>query len=442
MTRLRRAALAVLLLLAGPGFSQGSLASFLEPLQEHPGLRAARSALDAARAEFEAISGPLQLDVSGGYSLLDVGEVDLAPELPGIQGLDETATDLSTELRLRPFAFGDVADAVDQRRVALEQARLDYLETLTSLQTRALEAAQGVILARHALEVAQEGERLAAEALAATRARRERGAATERELRDANAGLLDANYQLEGARARLDLAERTLASLVGDRDLPAELLLEPPAGDGVPLQVARARLGLRLAELAPRSATRALFPTVQASYTWNLSENDSLSVSLESRTLQPSIGYSYRSPGRTFPQSEIEGTFQIGASLTISPSALDALDAARAQREAAALGLEAAQRTAELQLAGLEGELERATRSVALAQLRLENARHDLEETRQRQEAGLAIPLDVLRASLAVTSADLELRSARQELQRSIHDIYEFYGQPPVPDSDDTEGRR
>ena len=450
------AALLLVPLLAATAAGQGGIQNLLAPLDEHPAVVASRMALRAAQAQYQAAGSPVQLGIEGGYSVLDADDVDIAPTVPGSQGLDETAASLSADLTLRPFAFGDVADMVDQRRIALEQARLDYFETLTTLQTQALQAAQGVTVAQRGLEAAIEGQSMAAEALEATRIRLERGAASERELRDALAGRQEAGYRVESARERLESARNSLRSLVGETAVPPDLALELPEPGAVPLQLARARLQVRLAEIAPRSAQRSLIPTVQASYTWNLSEHDSLSVSLESRTLQPRVGYSYQSPGRTFPQTAIDGSFQVGVSLTISPAGLDALEAARLQSEAAEQGFEATRRAAELQLAGLRNALQGARRAVDIAETRLQNSRLELEETRQRQRAGLAIPLEVLQASLAVTSADLELQAARQDLQVRIHDLYEFYGQPPYlhndtehndsehnyTDHNDTEARR
>src|SRR5690606_21047688 len=210
-----------------------------------------------------------------------------------------------------------------QRAVAGAQAELDLRAALVSVQVRTLEAALEVELARAGVQVAAEGAALAREALAATELRALRGAATERDLRDAADGVVEAESLLLDARANLELAESGLRALLGGGAMPdvdpAAFDLPLPAGE--PVDVLRAGLQVRLAELGPRNAQRALLPVAQASYSFNLGEHDTLSLSLESRTLQPSVSFSHEAQGRAFPQTEIRGALTVGVAWSLSPEA-------------------------------------------------------------------------------------------------------------------------
>lgn len=417
---------------ASPSGGGDALTALLGRAEEHPAVRAAQAALEAARAQLRAARSPVSLDVSTSLTRLDVDDIDVNPLEPGVQPLERNLLNARAGLSFRPFAFGDIADLVDQREVAVAQAELDLRATLVSVQVRTLEAALEVELARAGLQVAAEGAALAREALAATELRALRGAATERDLRDAADGVAEAESLLLDARANLELAEAGLRALLGGGAMPdvdpAAFDLPLPAGE--PVDVLRAGLQVRLAELGPRNAQRALLPVAQASYSFNLGEHDTLSLSLESRTLQPSVSFSHEAQGRAFPQTEIRGALTVGVAWSLSPEAFDALSAAEAQLEAARLALEATRQGAELQERALRSAVEQARRALTLAQARRDAAEARLAETRARVDAGLSTPLELQSDALALTRAQLELRSANLSVLRSTLDLYELYARP------------
>ncbi len=440
------AASLALVLLSQPALAQGDgsgaqtqaqgtadqLANLLSATASHPGVQAAAAALEAAEAQLRAARSPVRLDVSSSLTRLDADDIDLAPEIPGMQALERTLYSVNAGLSFRPFAFGDIADLVDQREIAVAQARLDLRAAITSIQARALLSAYEVQLARRGLEVSEEGAALAREALSVTELRLERGAASERELREAEAAVAEAeNFALDAVE-NLDLAERALLQLIGSSEPPTPDLgaLSLPTPEGDPVDVLRAGLQVRLAELAPRGAQRALLPTAQASYSWNLGDNDTLSVALESRTLQPSINYSHEAQGRTFPQTEIRGALTVGVAWSISPESFDQLAAAEAQLEAAQHALESARSGAELQQRALQNAVTQAERARALAETKHRDALARLEETRSRVEAGLSTALELQNDALAVTRTQLELHSASLAVLRGRLDLYEFYAVP------------
>ena len=416
---------------AGAQSHPAALEALLARAADHPAVLAARAALDAAEAQLRAARSPVRLEVGSNLTQLDVDEIDLNPVEPGIQPLDRTLLNFSAGVTLRPFAFGDIADLVDQREVAVEQARLDLRAALVSTQVRTLEAAYELELARAGVAVAEEGAQLAAEALAATDVRALRGAASERELRDARSGLAEAENLLLNAQENAELAQMALAALVpGDLPRVGTEAFDVPQPTGEPVDVIRAGLQVRLAELAPRGAMRALLPTAQASYSWNLGEHDTLSVGLESRTLQPSVNFSHEAQGRTFPQTEIRGALTVGVSWAISPEAFESLSAAESQLEAALLSLEATAQGASLRARALTTAVTQAQRAAALAADRLDDAQARLAETRARVDAGVATPLELQSDSLSVTRAQVELRSARLDVLRATLDLYELYALP------------
>src|SRR5690606_30925339 len=287
--------------------TEGALAPLLARSHQHPAVLAAQAALDAARAQLQAARSPVRLEVTGGVTRLDVDEIDVNPLEPGVQPLERTLLNASAGVTFRPFAFGDIADLVDQREVAVAQAELDLRSALVSVQVRTLEAALQLELARAGVAVAEEGAALAREALAATELRASRGAATERDLREARSGVAEAESLVADAHSSLELAELSLRTLLGDGEPPAvdPAAFDLPLPEGEPVEVIRAGLQARLAELAPRGAQRALLPVAQASYAFNLGEHDTLTLSLESRTLQPGVTFTHDAIGRSFPQTEV-----------------------------------------------------------------------------------------------------------------------------------------
>ncbi len=448
---MRALAAAVCLLLAplasaqvgAPGVAPGQLAGLLASADQHPAVRAAAAALEAAKAQLRAARSPVHFDVNSSLTLLDVDEIDVNPVLPGVQPLERTLLNVSAGLSFRPFAFGDIRDLVDQREVAVAQAELDLREALVGMQVRALTAAYEAELARDGLEVALQGAELAREALAATALRAQRGAASQRDVREAERGVAEAEGLVLDARENLELAELGLLSLLvgspAPRDLPDidVLLAALPPPPGEPVDALRAGLQARLAELAPRGAQRALLPVAQASYSFNLGEHDTLSLSLESRTLQPSVGFSHEAVGRSFPQTEIRGAFTVGVAWSIAPESFAALDAAEAQLEAARLGLEATLQGTEVRARALAVAVDQAERSLALARARHQDAAVRLAETEARLQAGLTAPLELQSDALALTRAQVELRSASLGALRSRLDLYVFAAVPLSPSPED-----
>jgi len=434
---MKRMLLLALLLLAPAVAAQSSqqapsLSAFLAPLTDQPSLRAAGEQVASAEAQLRAAYDPVSLQASGGYTAFDTTSADINPAQPGVQHLPASGGQVSAAVTVRPWLFGDTADQADKSRFQLAIARLDYRDALTGLQIQAVQAAYGVQLARESLTSAKEGEKVAQAALDATRLRHDKGAASDRDLRSAETGLQQARQYVANAEGGLALAQTTLESLVGPTAAPdvAALTLEVP--DGTALSVQKARLNAELAGVSVRNATRSVYPVVQAGYTWNVDSKDSLGVSIESRTLQPKISYGFQSPGTAFPQDQINGSFQIGVSMTISPGVIDGLQATHAQLRAAQDGIDAASNNAAVQKASLDNDLAQAKGALSLAQRKLDDARATLQEDQTREKLGLGTPLTTQQAALDLTQRQLDLQQARQDVLAKTLAYYRFYAHPLV----------
>lgn len=432
MKLIRHALSALFLALTVTSAVGQDLQSFLAPLATHPGLAAASAQLRLEEARLASARDPFNLTVSAGYSAFQVSdELDWLPdELGELFMPPESASQFSADLTLRPVPFGDIADLVDQSELQYELALISWRETLTTLQVNAVSSAYALYLAEDSLELARDGVDLARQALDATVIRHGNGAATERELRDAQVGASEAVAMAASAEAGVALARQALRSLVGEQQPPAREQLRITVPESEAASVQRARLQAGLARIGARNARRSVLPVAQAGYTSYVDDQNSLGISIESRTLQPNLNWTWQSMPRSFPESLIEGAFQVGVSASISPAITAALRAAQAQEQAADQGLLAAMELAQTERAALLNQLAEADRQLDLSDLLYRNAVLALEETETRQELGLAIPLETQQAALAVLRAELELSQARQQqLERSLA-LFTFTAKP------------
>ncbi|TBH21024.1 TolC family protein [Thermus thermamylovorans] len=412
----RLLSLALLLL---PALAQGAFA----PLADHPLRRQAEALLLAAQKGLEAQTTPLALNLQGNYARLgyECTPPALCPGLPG------EARALTLALVLTPFPFGEVADGVARGRLGVRRAELAYRRVLTGLQAQAVAAHGRYQEARLGLRLAEGGVELAQKALEAARTR----GANPREVREAELALLEAQSRLEEARRGLELARRAAEGLV---DLEAPLPEIPPPQGTTPLALEEARLALLEAETALRSAGRGLLPTLQGSYLLYPSGQDTLALTLSSRTLQPTLSYTRQDPPR--PPTAVPGgsyrvreELRLSLSLTLSPALFAALEAAEAQAQGAREALRAAEAQARLQEASLQAALAGAERALAQARARLEAEERSLEEARRRLELGLESPLGLLQAELARMQAELNRLRAENERRNRIMELYQFYGE-------------
>ncbi|WP_135255667.1 TolC family protein [Thermus caldilimi] len=396
----------------------------LSPLKDHPLAQQAKALLQAAAKALEAQTSPLALNVQGNYARL--GYECTPPSL--CQGLPATGGSLTLALVLTPFPFGEVQDSVERARIAHRRAELGYRRTLTALQAQAVAAYGRYQLALLGEKLAQKGAELARAALEAARKRQ----ANPKELREAELALKEAENRLLEAQKNGELARKGAEGLV---DLTQPLPEIPPPRGTTPLSLEEARLGLLEAQIAHMSALRTLLPEVKASYLRYPSGNDTLALSLSSRTLQPTLAYTRQDPAQgptVLPGGGSYRTLEemrLSLSLTLSPGLFAALEAAEAQVRGAEEALKAAEMQARLQEETLKNALVALSMALDLARLRREAQERALAETKRRLELGLESPLALLQAELSLLQAELALAQAESDLRNKWMELYQFYGE-------------
>jgi len=420
--------------LLGFSLAQGT-PSFFAPLENNPNLLQARYSLEAAQAQLRALQSPVSLQGQGGVSFIQASPPPGAPTCPAAgpqicADISGTGRNISLGLAFTPFAFGDVADQVNGAAIGVEQAQLGYRQARAQLEGQAVEAFYRVQLAGSGLETARVGLRLAQANLEATKVRDARGAANPGEVRSAEANLRQAAVQVSDAERNLALAQGGLADLVGNSTAQPPKLTVPQAA--TPPAVRQAELQKAQAQLNYEKAVRSVLPVLQGSYTRYTSPSDTVSLSINSRTLQPTLNYTNQTPSsRTPPEDRINGNLTIGLSLNLSLGLGDALNAAQKQVDAANQALDAAKRSAKLQEDSLKSALQTAEQSLANANQALTDAQKSLEEARERERLGLASPLATLQAELALAQAQTAAVQADLSRTQRVLDLYRFYAVPP-----------
>ncbi len=430
----------------GSDLHDGDVAALLAGVTEHPGLRAATAAAEAAALRVGAVRSPLTLNLDVNLQRLQVEPASdpLPDPFDDLFAIDEASERATLTAVLRPFVTGDLLDLLDQRRLDLERAELTLRETRANLEAQALRVAAGVLLAERGLALARDGAGLSERALAATRNRHASGAASDLELRRSEIQLADAERGVARAERQLAAAEAGLRQLAGDARLSDVPTLEPVLG--APPDLIRAALDVALAEVAARNQARGLLPTVQAGYTWLGDDGDSLTLGLESRTLQPSISYASgggapgagaNGPGGIAGDGALEGitpsvrgSLTVGIAWSVSPQTFLETEASNRQLAAAVAGLAAAHDRAELQRRSDRDAFASASAALDLAELERALAVDDAAAAAARYEAGLIGSLERDQSVLSLAQAELGWWAARVDLLGAVLDTYVAYAIP------------
>jgi outer membrane protein len=339
---------------------------------------------------------------------------------------------------LRPFLFGDLADLGDQRRIEAERADLQAREARAGLEAQAVEAALGVWLADLGVGLAEDGLALAELAEAGAGRRAEVGGASALDVGRAELARREAVAALRDARRQRDLAAARSASLAGEARLDGPFALAPVIG--TPPDVIRATLDLALADVGARNAERALLPTLQGGYTWLFDDGGSVTLGLESRTLQPAISYASSAGGGgggglqgLAPEGSsptVRGVLSVSLSWSFSPQSLMESDALRQQVAAADAGLASAVDRANLAQQALDAALATSAARVELAAFELELATLERDAADARYAAGGASELERLQAHLQWRQAVLGHARARIDQLSAVLDTYTAYAVP------------
>jgi outer membrane protein len=441
-------ALAALALVAwGAAFAQptsaataapAQVAELLAALEGHPALRAVAALAEAAELRSAAVRAPLTLSAQVDLQRLDVEPATdpLPPPFDDLFAIDAASDAVTLRLVLRPFLVGDLADLGDQRRLEAERAALQAREARAGLEAQAVQAALARWLADLAVQLAEEGLALADLAESGARRRAEVGGASGVDVGRAELARREAAAALRDAERQRDLADARSASLTGTARLDGPFELAPVVG--VPPALVRAALDLALAEVGVRNADRGLLPTVQAGYSWLLEDGASITLGLESRTLQPALSFSSgggggggiagAAPAGAAPT--VRGALNVGIAWTLSPQANLEADAVRRQFDAAAAGLASAHESARLEQRALEAALATTSARVELAALELDLSTLERDAADARYASGAASELERLQAHLAWRRALLGHARARFDHLGATLDTYTTYALP------------
>lgn len=402
----------------------------LRGLDEHPALRAATASVAASRRELEAVRFPISVDATVSATRIDATPPTVTAP-PPFDDLVSTpsgwSSRASVSARFRPFVAGDLADLEAQRGVALEGARRTLREMRANLEAAAVQAAAGVLVAERAAGLATRTLEVARRTANSTDLRAEMGAATAHERARAELDLARAEERLRAARTAVTEARANLASLVGGGRGLTEIPLPPPAGGEHPA-VAEALADLALADVGLRSADRELLPTAQAAYAWNTGDG-SVSLSLETRTFQPTVTYetpgAFAPSGNSLPippeaQPTIDGSLTLGLQMSWSADGYYARDAAAARRSAAAARIEAAHGDATLAALAREEAIRAARMEWDFARREAVLAALAADDARLRERLGLEGPLVVAAEDLALQQSELTVLAARADLLAAL----------------------
>jgi outer membrane protein TolC len=424
--------------------------AIIEAVDAHPNLEAARASLQAARQDLAEIRRPVAFDATVGASKFNLsatgedGNITDSVINDAITTIEEGGDDnpeawnvtFEATATLRPFLYGDLADAGLQAELAVAAAERGVKQTRAALEQAALSAAAGLRVAEEGVTVAEASLRVADANLDATRIRARAGAATQTDVQRAELQLSRAQESVRSARAQVQLTAGSLENLVGPgltlTDIPSLPSISAPDPAVMTAQddVARAEIGVAAAQ-------RAWLPTGNLSYTY-ATDRQNVGVSIESRTLQPSVSYS--NPGNTqIPATSIEQALDpnpldpntgvdvtensfsnqivtIGLAIPLDPGNANAGRAAERRLAAARASLENARRTAAQDALSREEALRAAKQELVFAETDLQLAERDVRDTQRRVDLGLASPLELEQARVTVAQAKLGLLSAQQSL--------------------------
>ena len=429
-----------LLILLAPALAGQT--DFFESLRQHPAARSAALALEATRQELANAVNYFALDASGGYISRDLAAAEpcplladpdptndvfcqfITPEVP------ETSSQSEIGLTLHAFAYGDLGDYQRTVLINYEIAKIDYRSNLANLEKGALEAAMQYYLALQARDLAKEGVEVSKAAYEATRIRYGKGAASDRDLRQAELALEQAKVELENSSSSLALAEDSLRYFTDSAPPPWPWPALDPPPDAEPPAVTKARLRREQARIGVEHSQRAFVPVGEIRFQHNLNDTSSVGVSVESRTLGARVYYAYQSyadPTRSRTDNEL----RLGFRLNFDQNDWGALEAARSRLEAAESGFEAAKEQSSLELARLQALIEQSKRRFDIAAKSLDVAERDHQEVKKRVELGLATPLEEQRSWLEYSKARLELVRAEQDVVRNRLALLAYLAIPP-----------
>lgn len=297
-----------------------------------------------------------------------------------------------------------------QARQALELAEAQLQEARYEAYVEIADAYGSWREARVQAELARFARELAAQALDIARIRRQRGSATELDVRNAETELREADNALAAAEQGVALARTNLASLSG-------LELPPPesAANGAPDGTADGTAdGGPDTETASGAAAGSLYPATAFGEALAARAAPDLARLLAALDDHPSLLQA---------QQGLE-LARVGRELldpSFAPQAQ--IDAAELRLQQAAEGAQEARRGLELQARGLRDRALNARESYRVTLQALANAREREALERRRLEAGLIAEIAFKQSQLARKQAEVRALQAERALLRALLEL-------------------
>ncbi|WP_034343370.1 TolC family protein [Deinococcus misasensis] len=408
--------------------SMGHAQAWVSELLKHPSVQAAQLQVRAAQAQVDGLNSPVTLVGQSNFQSSDF--LDAPAGVPAGQWpQDSSSWDATLTAAFKLFPYGDAADQLAQAQLGVQQAQLGFRSALTAAQVQVMSAAYQLQLAQQGKALAQSAEQLAFKSLEVARLRASKGGISPAELRDSENAYQQAQEQLKAADENIRLAELNLSLWVGNQKVEIPENLKYPTS-ALSAEQQSALFAREQTRIQVEGIKRRFLPVLNASYTYQLDDNNFLIASLDSGSLQPALTYNYQSkPAQT---QVLNSQIKVGLKFTLTPSIADALSAADAQMAAADLNVKNAARSRELQEASLKVRHEQAQRQLVLKSQAVSNATLALSEAQKREELGLNSPLQTLKAILDLSQAQLAERQAKLDVLSRTLDVYRFYALPPI----------
>lgn len=408
----------------------GSLSEAWEAVLANPAMRLSEAGLQAAAARTAASDAALDMSLSLGLRG-DAGAIHPEGADPDHRDPELRLDPITLSLRFDAWPGGPRAAEREVGALRLAAQRQQLFETAGQALIETTELYLAAWRAEQAVELQLLRAEQAADGLAAVLLRIDLGSATEREGREAELSLLQAEVELESAerqaRQAREALERLLDRPVG-RLVDPSLRSEPPVLPDDPLAALEARAVLRQARAQALEAEHTAETVRRSSgpqLNWQLSasagdQDRRFDLGFAGNNVDPrlnlDLGFAPQT-GMTALQTIGDGrAWQAGAGVSL---AIPLGPQGGHQREAAALDLLAAELQAAEVTEDLLLELRDRLRAVedAEGRLRLSEAtlaarQADADDEEQRVQLGLATPTSLRDSRLAVEAALSDLHRA------------------------------
>ncbi|WP_169743787.1 TolC family protein [Deinococcus misasensis] len=379
-----------------------------------------------AQANWNAAQAALGLKVSGGgsasFSTTDFSSTQQTGSL-----------NLSASLPVLPW--GSAFDALKTAQRNLKSALLDIRDAQNTLKSKVLSGYYSIQLAEMDLQLAQQNQTLAEDQLNVVVQQRNQGTANQEALLQAQQKAANAQLTTLKAQNSLEVARISLSNTLGmpipEGEYTADVPLKPSDQvlDLWQTQGMATRSDVQKAMLKVEAAQEALDQAREDR--WKINASVSLGVSsggfgadvglnLQTGVLSTSGSYNLQSSGNAATNYKVS----LSANLPIVDGSLDAsIQSQELALKSAQQALDTTRKTAKLDIQQKYTAQKVAQRQLENTALALQTAQTHLTVVEARAKNGLAAPLDVQSARIAVQQAQKDQRAAEVAWLNALLDL-------------------